>query len=163
VLGQRKFCRQGPAAGADSGDGKRLLFRFVQADAAQVDAEVRFEAAQHDLEDAAQILPLADGARDLVQQAEPFQLCLQFALREAAFARFAFQRHGIALRLGEQRDVFVHAADLFAQQREQPFVGVGEFAVADLAAQAHPAVGVSQGTDRSCEQPSQSRKSCGQA
>ena len=51
-----------------------------------------FEAADHDLEDAAQIVTLADRARDPVQQVQAAQLQLQLRLRGLALLRDAFAR-----------------------------------------------------------------------
>ena len=51
-----------------------------------------FEAADHDLEDAAQIVTLADRARDPVQQIEAAQLQLQLRLRGFAFLCGALAR-----------------------------------------------------------------------
>ena len=57
----------------------------VQADAAEVDRQIRFEAADHDLEDAAQVMTLADRAGDPVQQVQAAQLQLQLRLGGFAF------------------------------------------------------------------------------
>ena len=42
----------------------------VQKEAAEIDRQVVLEAAKHDLEDAGQILPLADGPGDVLQQTQ---------------------------------------------------------------------------------------------
>jgi hypothetical protein len=46
----------------------------VEADAAEIDRHFVFDGPHHDLEDAAQVLPLADRARDASQQRETLQL-----------------------------------------------------------------------------------------
>ncbi len=51
-----------------------------------------FEAADHDLEDAAQVVTLADRAGDPVQQIQAAQLELQLRLRGFAFLRGALAR-----------------------------------------------------------------------
>ena len=84
---QSQFQRQPLAAGADAGDGQHLVGRVVETETPEIDRQVVLQTANDDLEDALQVQPLADGARDAVQQVEPAQLRLQlllglFALRD---------------------------------------------------------------------------------
>ena len=53
---------------------RRFSLRVVQADAAEVDRQFVLEARDHHLEDAAQVLALADGVRDARQQRQTLQL-----------------------------------------------------------------------------------------
>ena len=66
---------------ARQSDGQHAIRFVVQADAAEVDRQIHFETADYDLEDAAQVVPLADRARDPVQQVQAVQLQLQSSLR----------------------------------------------------------------------------------
>ena len=61
-------------AGADAAHGEPVLANFVQADHAEIDRQFFFDAAHHDLEDAAQVLALADGSRDARHQRQPAHL-----------------------------------------------------------------------------------------
>src|SRR6185436_4820398 len=74
VLLHRELFGHGVAARADTGDGQHALRLDVEADAAEVDRQIRLQAADHDLEDAAQIVTLADRASDPMQQVEATQL-----------------------------------------------------------------------------------------
>ena len=56
----------------------------VQADAAEIDRQLVLEAAHHHLEDAPQVLALADGARDALQQREPLHLLGELSARAPA-------------------------------------------------------------------------------
>jgi hypothetical protein len=85
-LGHRELHRQLLAAQADAGHDELLVRRLIEADAAEIDGELVFERADHHLEDARQILPLADRASDLLQQVQPFELRLQLALRPLLLA-----------------------------------------------------------------------------
>ena len=58
----------------------------VEADAAEVDRQVVLQAAQDDVEDAVQVLSLADRTGRPLQQIEPRELRLQLRLRLAALA-----------------------------------------------------------------------------
>ena len=58
------------AVRADADHRQHVVRGVVEADAAEVDRQVVFEAADHHLEDALQVLPLADGAGDLVEQVQ---------------------------------------------------------------------------------------------
>ena len=89
------------AADAHAGDRQLFSRRIVQADAAEIDRQVVFQRADDHLEDAAQILAFADGARDLVQQIETFQLHLEFLLGFPVLRNLAFQSlHGLCEILG---------------------------------------------------------------
>jgi hypothetical protein len=76
ALVQRHLHRKCLAALANAFDQQARVAGVVEEDAAEVHAHLFFHGTQHHLEDAGQVLPLADGARDLVQQVEAFQLCL---------------------------------------------------------------------------------------
>ena len=71
---------------------RHALCIVVQADAAEVDRQIRLQAADHDLEDAAQIVTLADRAGDPVQQVQAAQLELQLRLGGCAFLHRARER-----------------------------------------------------------------------
>ena len=77
LLGHRELHRQHLAVQSDAAHRQRLSIRVVKADAAEIDREVILERAHDDLENAPQILPLTDGARDLVEQTETSQLLLE--------------------------------------------------------------------------------------
>src|SRR6266446_3221014 len=77
VLGERHIERQCTAARPDARDCQNMLCGLVYAHAAEVDRQIVLEVADDDLEDAAQVLPLADGVRDPVQEVKPRELCLQ--------------------------------------------------------------------------------------
>ena len=73
LVRHRQFGGQQLAARADGSDGQDLRERFIEADAAEVDGEVVFQPADHHLVNAGQILPLANGARDLIEQIQATQ------------------------------------------------------------------------------------------
>ncbi len=72
------------AARADAGDGELVLARVVEEHAAEIDGQFVLEPRGHHLEDAAQVLALADGVRDARQQREALQLFADAAIRAPA-------------------------------------------------------------------------------
>ena len=80
-------------ARADATDGEPVLAHVVQADAAEIDRQFFFDAAHHHLEDAAQVLALADGARDARHQRQ--------ALHLLAEPRFVLQPLGDVAVVGD--------------------------------------------------------------
>ena len=56
-----------------------LARRVVQQKAAEVDRQILLEASEHDLKNARQVLPLARGARDVLQQTQAAELRVQLA------------------------------------------------------------------------------------
>ena len=80
VLGEIESRRQIPAGRTDGVHRQRFRRGVVQADAAEIDRQVLLHAAQYDLKDALQVLPLADRAGNLLQQAQPRHLRTQASL-----------------------------------------------------------------------------------
>ena len=129
LFGERQFHRQLGAAQAHARDHHVVGRRVVQADAAEIDGHLVFERADHDLEDARQVLAFADGARDLVQQAHALDLRAQLALGSFALGDVVEQdgdlaalraAHPVGADLVEaaQRLGFVFEAQRLAGQRD---------------------------------------------
>ena len=72
-----ELSRQYLAVQPDAADRKGLGLLAVETDTAEIDRQVIFKRTHDDLENASQILPLADGARDLIEQTEAPQLLLE--------------------------------------------------------------------------------------
>jgi hypothetical protein len=125
LLGQRQLQRRLPAVRADARHGQHRRVRIVEADAAEIDRHVLLEVPDHHLEDAAQVLPLADGAGDPVEQIEPRKLPLQGRRRRLALRdlRRELIQHVIE-RIGQSAELVV--AELRGSHRIVPPLGDGE-------------------------------------
>ena len=74
LLRHRELDRQQVAACADAAHREKSRAVFVIAQHGEIHGQVLFDAAHHHLEDAFEVLALGDGARDSLQQVEPFEL-----------------------------------------------------------------------------------------
>jgi hypothetical protein len=83
VFGEREFMCAMVTLRANAGDGERRLCRVEHAGATEVDCQVFLEIVQNHLEDAAQILPLADRARCVIEKMQARELRSEFLV--AAF------------------------------------------------------------------------------
>src|SRR6185369_2800061 len=84
LLGQCQCHGQRRAVRANAGDDQALFGRIVQADAAQISRQILFECAYGDLENALDILALADGACDAIEQFQPYQMMPRLSLSRSA-------------------------------------------------------------------------------
>src|SRR5262249_34264492 len=62
---------------SDTGHLQRSRRLVIEANTPEIDRQIIFETSDDHLENASQILPLADAACDVVQQIHPFQLGMQ--------------------------------------------------------------------------------------
>ena len=90
-LGHRQLERQRLTLGSDPHHDQCLLHLIVEAHAAEIEREVILQASHHDLEDAGQVLALADRPGDPVEQTETGQLGLQTLLTLLPFADVAHE------------------------------------------------------------------------
>ena len=74
------FSAKPPARSAERAHGQRLRRGIVQQETAEVDGQIFFEACQHHLKNAGQILALTGGTGDVLQQAQASELRVQLAL-----------------------------------------------------------------------------------
>ncbi len=109
LLGQRA------AGDTDRGDGQLAVGGVVQAHAAEIQRQLFLQRADHHLQDAGQVLALADGARGALQQVHALQLRLQAQLGELALGdvlqRAAHAHHAAVLhhRAADGAHPLVHA------------------------------------------------------
>src|SRR5258708_26047505 len=108
-LWHRQFKRQGMTVQADRPDDQHAVHVVVVAQAGEIDRQLIFDAADHDLEDTVEILPVADRARDLVEEAEALKLGLEpifgkFAVGDVANKGAERNRAGRADRRNRQFD-----------------------------------------------------------
>ena len=83
LLGHGQIHRQRLAADAHPTDGEHFGRLIVEADTSEIDGQAIFQAADHHLKNAGQVLPLADGARNLIEEVQPFDLSPEPAVRPA--------------------------------------------------------------------------------
>ena len=91
AFAERQLGRQARVVDPQSGHRQCFGLRIKQANQTGINAEVVFELAQDDVQDAAQVLPLGNDLGDVVEQADAGQLLLQRLLGALAFANFGFQ------------------------------------------------------------------------
>src|SRR5579872_681935 len=92
LVGHRQFQGKCFAANTDAIDHNFRGMRIVQAHAAEVDRQTVFQAPNHYLEDAANVLALTDRAGNLIQKIQALQLLLQCLPGALVMGDFRFQR-----------------------------------------------------------------------
>src|SRR5713101_8686670 len=85
-LRHRKLHRQRFAVRADARDNQAVLGRVIQTDTTEIHRQMLFERSDDDLKDALDVLTLADGPGNLLEQAQACQLRLHLDFRELAVA-----------------------------------------------------------------------------
>src|SRR5438105_51570 len=85
VLRHGEFGREPLASGAHALDHNGFSGAVIKADAAEIHIEIILQAPNDDLKDAVDVLPLADGTGDVIEQIETCKLRLRFCFCLAAF------------------------------------------------------------------------------
>ena len=117
LLVYRQLVDERLALQADAGHPEGIGRRVVQTDTAKIDRQAILQARHHHLEDALQVLALANRARDVIEQIQMFQLSPDPFLRLLAIGHVPHRADDEgSLRCDERAEAYVHGkfAAIFA-------------------------------------------------